>query len=188
MLTRFTDIADLRISEPLNKPTRGKSTFLRSWKVHQGPCLKASSTPIFQGVTPLLRPLSEIPKSDELKALQEDSISLWVEEVKDVFFLALAEGSANAHVADDGAGYARRKALRRIVAARAVLLEYALAVILGLSLLLLSGRAFRGCICLRIVQCYGQRKGRGRGEQEGCDHEAHRFHGYFPFQAGNRKR
>lgn len=59
---------------------------------------------------------------------------LGVEIVEQFFLFVLAERSANAHMAHDCAGYARREAFRRRMAARAVLLEYALALILILRL------------------------------------------------------
>ena len=57
---------------------------------------------------------------------------LRIEKMKQLFLVMLAERSADAHVAHDGAGDARRKTFRRVMAARAVLLEDAFALILML--------------------------------------------------------
>ena len=71
------------------------------------------------------------------------SRKLWIDEAEQLSFIVFAERSAYAHVAQNGSRYARREAIRRRVAARTVLLEYALAFILLPELLLCirSGRS-----------------------------------------------
>jgi hypothetical protein len=64
---------------------------------------------------------------------------LRVQEVKERFFIVLAERGANAHVAHNSAGYAGRESLGRSVAARAVLLKNAFAGILRLTALIPNG-------------------------------------------------
>lgn len=75
---------------------------------------------------------------------------LWIEKPKQVFFVLLAEGGSNAHVLDDGAGDAGRKALRCVVAAGTILLEDQAAFVVmllqrlrsGMSLTFLRGQGF----------------------------------------------
>jgi len=113
---------------------------------------------------------------------------LWVQESKKLLFFVPAEGSANAHVTQDGAGNARREAIRRRMAAGTLLLKYALALafLLYLSLLRDSVVRWRGS---RIAvpgygksECGGKRKCERRGEK------SPEIHFCFPFHAGNRKR
>jgi len=65
--------------------------------------------------------------------------------VEQGFFIVLAQCGTNAHVSNDSAGNTRRKPLRRSVAARTVLLEDALAVVLRLT----------GLSPNRVFVCFG---------------------------------
>src|SRR5271168_2798886 len=74
---------------------------------------------------------------------------LRVKEMEQLLFIMLAERSAHAHVAHNGAGNTRRETFRLVVAARAVLLENAFAVIFLL----------RGCLGdSRLLVCRRSRR------------------------------
>jgi hypothetical protein len=68
--------------------------------------------------------------SDSMTPSPKWNVRLRVEEVKQRFFIVLAQPGANAHVAHDGADMRARTPPAR-VAARAVLLKDALALICG---------------------------------------------------------
>ncbi|AXC11258.1 hypothetical protein ACPOL_1922 [Acidisarcina polymorpha] len=65
-------------------------------------------------------------------------IDLRIQEAKQLLFIMLAKRCANSHVAQDRTGDARRKAVRRCVAAGTILSEDAVSVIILRSCLVCS--------------------------------------------------
>lgn len=99
----------------------------------------------------------------------------------------LAERGPNAHVPDDRARDARRKAFGSIVAAGAVLLEDPAAFFVVLLRRVSAGWRI-GLRCRwRIVLRCGLRKCDGRKDNENWK-KMFWIHDHFPFQAGNRNR
>src|SRR5271163_5117984 len=110
----------------------------------------------------------------------------------------LAEGSAHAHVANDRARDAGRKAIWSPVAAGTVLLEDTIALVLRLRVVcggshLLVGRRCGSLCVLRMILRRSLRmtvwtqRDRGQDKESGKG-QMLRIHGHFPFQAGKRKR
>ena len=99
-----------------------------------------------------------------------------------------AERSAHAHVTHNGAGYARREAFRRRVAAGTVLLEYALALILLLGGLFCIGGCPGWSGDRRAALLCANRERGNRNQDKDTAQPKLRVHHRFPFQAGTRKR
>lgn len=91
---------------------------------------------------------------------------LRVEEVQELLFIFPAQAGAHAHVTNDCARYAWGKSFRRIVAARAVLLEYFLTVILCLRSRLYN------CSALFVLSVEsGKNRRKGKADQEAAKDE-----------------